>query len=213
MISFALALASTVPSVIDAERAFAKLAQDKGQWTAFRATAAPTNAIPEALMFVPQLVGAQAWLRDKKDPTRSVRWWPTKAFLSCNGYMAVTTGGAVWPDGRHGYFTTVWTINDPDRPEWRWTLDHGGDLDAPRVETPMPEVRRASCAPVTKPISTIAFSITDPAPGGGGGGSEKDLWYSYSTSREGSREFVLWLWNGTDFDVVIHDIVPASNAK
>ena len=43
---------------IAAEIGFARLAQDKGQWTAFRETSAP-----EAVMFVPQRVKARDWLK------------------------------------------------------------------------------------------------------------------------------------------------------
>ena len=50
-------------AVIAAELAFARLAQEKGQWTAFAATAAN-----DAVMFEPQMVLAQAWLKGRANP-------------------------------------------------------------------------------------------------------------------------------------------------
>lgn len=199
-------LAST--SVIDAERAFAKLAQDKGQWTAFRATAAAEDAALEPVIFVPQPVNAQTWLKDRKDPPKSVEWWPTAAWVACNGFMGVTTGGALWPDGSHGYFTTVWTIDDPDRPQWRWIVDHGDALSVPRPRPVEPVIRKASCAPVhgypQDPKLTVVL-----APRNGYGASEKDLSYNYRVGADGGREVWVSLWNGSAFEVVLHDIVAA----
>ncbi|HMO67083.1 MAG TPA: hypothetical protein PKE25_00180, partial [Novosphingobium sp.] len=43
-------------AVIAAEIAFARMAQEKGQWTAFR-----THAAKDGVMFVPQMVLAQDW--------------------------------------------------------------------------------------------------------------------------------------------------------
>lgn len=122
----ALFLAAASPStVVDAERAFAALALDKGQWTAFRETAAP-----EAIMFLPRASSAHAFLKDRKDPPETVRWWPVRAWQSCDATLAVTTGGSLWPDGRHGWFTTVWR-KQPDG-GWKWVLDHGGFSTQPR---------------------------------------------------------------------------------
>ena len=72
----ALLLAAAAPqaapqTAVDAERAFAAHAQKVGQWTAFRDYAEPT-----AVMFDPQAVGAHDFLKGRKDPPRSVEWWP-----------------------------------------------------------------------------------------------------------------------------------------
>ncbi|HEV7233740.1 MAG TPA: hypothetical protein VGN36_05800, partial [Sphingorhabdus sp.] len=74
-------------AVIAAEIAFNRLAQEKGQWTAFRETAAK-----EALMFLPQPTLVQDWLKGRADPPVSVKWQPHKAFMSCDGKTGVTTG-------------------------------------------------------------------------------------------------------------------------
>ena len=87
-------------AVIAAELAFAKLAQVKGQWTAFRST-----ATKDAVMFVPQMVYAQAFLKDKADPASAVKWQPHQVWSSCDGTLAVTRGGWQRADGSTGYFT------------------------------------------------------------------------------------------------------------
>ena len=99
----AIAPSANPSAIIAAEIAFNRLAQEKGQWTAFRETAAK-----DAVMFVPEVVLAQEWLKGRTDPPKSVTWQPHKAFMSCDGRTGVTTGAWQRPDGSVGYFTTVW---------------------------------------------------------------------------------------------------------
>src|SRR3546814_15677912 len=56
-------LAANPSAFIAAEIRFAQRAQEEGQWTAFRET-----AHPDAVMFVPERVKAQDWLKSQKDP-------------------------------------------------------------------------------------------------------------------------------------------------
>ena len=102
-------------AVIAAEVAFNRLAQDKGQWTAFRETAAPG-----AVMFVPQRVLAADWLKDRADPPTTVRWRPRAVWSSCDGTLAVTHGDWQRP-GATGSFATVWQRQSDGR--YKWTLD------------------------------------------------------------------------------------------
>ena len=90
-------------AVIAAELAFARLAQEKGQWTAFLET-----STEEAVMFVPQPVNARQWLRGRANPPQAVRWQPHQVWSSCDGTLAVTKGAWQRPDGTVGYFTTIW---------------------------------------------------------------------------------------------------------
>ena len=100
----ALLLAAAAPTAIDAEYAFALDAQRRGQWTAFRKW-----ADRDAVMFTPQATWARDFLNGRKDPPRSVRWWPARSIVSCDGRTAVNTGPWISGDGKsHGYFTTVW---------------------------------------------------------------------------------------------------------
>ena len=66
-----LAAAAPATTAVDAERAFAVDAQKKGQWTAFRKW-----ADRDAVMFTPQAVWVQQFLKDRKDPPKAVRWAP-----------------------------------------------------------------------------------------------------------------------------------------
>ena len=173
---------------VEAERAFAATAQTDGQWTAFRAFAAS-----EGVMFVPEQVNAQQWLAGRKDPPVAVMWWPGEAYLSCDGRLAATTGPWVRDGGRlRGYFTTVWQRQADGG--WKWLLDHGDMLTEARGAPDQPEVRRASCTPAA------------PA---GGNGSDGSLAWDVTIAADGAREVAIRLWNGTGYDVVIHDKVAA----
>jgi hypothetical protein len=120
MIGLLLAALSAAPTTIDVERAYAALAQTKGQWTAFRATAAP-----DALMFVPEPVQAAQWLSERRDPAVSVMWWPSRGWISCDGRLGINFGPWVRRGGHLlGTFTTIWA-KQPDG-DWKWQLDLGG---------------------------------------------------------------------------------------
>ena len=124
-----LIAAAPVSSVIDAEYDFARDAQRMGQWTAFRKW-----SDRDAVMFTPQAVWARDFLRGKKDPPRSVRWWPARSVISCDGRTAVNTGPWVSGDGKkHGYFTTVW---QRDKGAWRWAYDEAAEVAG--AITPVP---------------------------------------------------------------------------
>ncbi|HWU71928.1 MAG TPA: hypothetical protein VN137_00485, partial [Sphingomonas sp.] len=117
------AASSAAPrSAADAERAFARDAQIDGQWTAFRRW-----ADEDAVMFLPQPIKAQAWLKDRKDPSNSVMWWAADSFVSCDGAHAANTGP--WIRGwakTDGYFSTIWARRPSG--EWRWLVDRGDAL-------------------------------------------------------------------------------------
>jgi hypothetical protein len=107
-------------AVIAAEIAFAQLAQDKGQWTAFRAT-----ATKDAVMFTPQMVYAQEFLGGKADPAKSVTWQPHQVWSSCDGSIAVTRGA--WQrEGSTGFFTTIWQRQKDGK--YKWIMDQGDEL-------------------------------------------------------------------------------------
>ena len=103
-------------AVIATELAFARAAQEKGQWTAFR-----QYATRDAVMFVPGPVNAQDWLRRQSDPAEAVKWQPYQVWSSCDGSFVVSTGGATYPGGAQSNFLTVWQKQDDG--EYRWVLD------------------------------------------------------------------------------------------
>lgn len=123
--------------VIAAESAFARMAREKGQWTAFRATAAPG-----AQFFAPEAVRAEEWLRGKPNPPAGLAWQPHAAWMSCDGAYAVTRGG--WTNGaKHGWFATVWQRQKDGG--FKWVLDQGGDTAEAQAEPDMIMAKVADC--------------------------------------------------------------------
>lgn len=191
-------------AIIAAEIGFNQLAQQKGQWTAFRETASKN-----AVMFVPQPKPALEWLKGRADPAQSVKWQPHKAFMSCDGKTGATTG--VWqkPDGTVGYFTTVWQFverNARGEGEWKWVLDHGDALTAPRAPKEMIETKVASCkgaAPATLAAPPEGAKMKT------GYARDQSLSYTYVVQPNGARTVEVKLWDGQQSETVIFDQVAA----
>ncbi|MBC2663485.1 hypothetical protein H7F50_17220 [Novosphingobium flavum] len=158
-------------AVIAAELAFARDAQQRGQWTAFAAAAAP-----DAVMFVPRMVWAQQWLLGRANPPQALRWQPQQVWSSCDGTLMVSRGtwqaprssgvggeatGAT-PAPRQGWFTTLWQ-RQPDG-AYRWVLDHGDEAaslpDAPEMISALV----ADCPPRARPPGMAEGGARPPAP-------------------------------------------------
>ena len=204
----ALLLAAAAPTAVDAEYAFALDAQRKGQWTAFR-----KYADKDAVMFAPQAVWARDFLMDRKDPPRSVRWWPAISIVSCDGRMAVNMGPWIRPDNSHGYFTTVWQRSGKG---WRWVYDGGDVQTGPLPKIPTPSIRRASCrarapgAPIIPPPPlTPKQARTTPEDQGRGESADKTLGWDWKVGKKGERHFRAYLWNGSRYAQVLYNNVPA----
>ena len=205
----ALLLAASVPTAIDAEYAFARDAQRIGQWTAFR-----KYADRDAVMFTPQAVWVQTFLKDRKDPPKSARWAPAHSFVSCDGRTAVNTGPWLGADGlHHGYFTTVWQQAGPN---WRWVYD-GGDAQtgsvpaAPRAA----QVHRGSCrakapgAPIIPPPPlTGKEARTTPEDDGRGQSADRTLGWDWKVEKNGARHFRVYQWNGLRYAQVLVNEIP-----
>jgi hypothetical protein len=183
-------------AVIAAELAFAQLAQDKGQWTAFAETAAAN-----ALIFVPEPVVAQGWLKGRANPAQSVRWQPHQVWSSCDGSVAVTRGAWQRPNGTQGYFTTVWQRQKDGA--YKWVFDQGDVLYPPLAE---PEMIAASVADCTskQAIAVVKGAWIDSLPASGGGGSDDgSLAYEWSVAPDLSRQFsVSMLKDGETVEVL-----------
>jgi hypothetical protein len=126
-------------AVIAAELAFAQAAQEKGQWTAFAEAAAP-----DAVMFVPQMVYAQGWLKGRANPPVTVKWQPHKVWASCDGSLMASFGAWQGPKGT-GWFTTLWQRQP--KGDYKWVLDHGDDLKEPLAAPEMLSGLTADCPP------------------------------------------------------------------
>ena len=124
-------------AVIAAELAFARAAQEKGQWTAFAATAAN-----DAVMFEPQMVLAQAWLKGRPNPPVAVRWQPHQVWSSCDGSLMVSHGAWQAPS-RTGYFTTLWQRQRNGT--YKWIYDGGDTLAEPLAAPEMISAQVADC--------------------------------------------------------------------
>jgi hypothetical protein len=209
MIAAAFLLAAApVSTAIDAEYAFALDAQRTGQWTAFRKW-----ADRDAVMFTPQAVWARDFLKDRKDPPRSVRWWPAHSFVSCDGRTAVNSGPWISGDARnHGYFTTVWQRTGSN---WRWVYDGGDDQQGAVPAPPRPSVQRASCrvrapgAPIIPPPPlTPSQSLKTPVDNGRGESADKTLGWDWKVDKKGGRIFRVYLWDGRRYAQVVYNDIP-----
>ncbi|HEY6816859.1 MAG TPA: hypothetical protein VI168_15080 [Croceibacterium sp.] len=182
--------------VVAAELAFARAAQEKGQWTAFA-----EYATEDAVMFVPEAVNAQAWLKGRADPPQAVRWQPHQVWSSCDGSLAVTKGAWQRPDGTVGYFTTVWQRQEKKKLGYRWVLDQGDVLAAPLAAPEMIQGSVADCPrDRSSPISETELAAWEleavaagAAEAGTGISADRTLAYRYSVAPSGARETAVFL--------------------
>lgn len=202
----ALLLASAAPmTAVEAERAFAADAQSLGQWSAFRKWAEPA-----AVMWVPQAVWAQDFLKDRKDPANAVRWWPSHSWQSCDGRTAVNVGPWQLPNA-HGRWITLWMRQGAG--EWRWSAD-GQLTPAARLVVPkQPVVRRASCGNPRLRARLVSADYARPvnrtAPPGDSGyarSADGTLLFNWTVAADGIRRNRVQLWTGRRFSLVLDEI-------
>ncbi len=183
--------AANPSEVIAAELAFARLAQEKGQWAAFRATAAEA-----AEMFVPQRVKAADWLKGRPEPAVAVKWQPYAVWSSCDGSYAVTRGSWQSPNAS-GIFATVWQRQRDG--SYKWLSDMS--LASQSAE-PAPEMISASVADCPKrgerPATSAAFPGTTRSDIGGGSSTDKTLQWTTTVMPDGTREMAVMLWKDGD---------------
>lgn len=204
MIALFLAVTASLPSALDAERAFARDAQHIGQWTAFR-----RYADKDAVMFTPKAVWAEDFLKGRKDPPKSVAWWPAQSFVSCDGRTAVNSGPWLRADRSHGYFTTVWQRGQR---QWKWVYDGGDAQSGPLPGRASPIVRRAACssrapgAPVIPPPPlTDKQARKARTDAGAGQSADKTLGWDWKVGKTGERHFRVYLWNGERYAQVLYN--------
>lgn len=103
-------------AVIAAEAALVRLAREKGQWTAFAATAAP-----DAVLFRPGMVYARDWLRGQLNPPNPVDRLPYQVWSSCDGTLMISHGAWRLGNSAFGSFTTMWQRQSDG--QYKWVLD------------------------------------------------------------------------------------------
>lgn len=214
-------------AIVAAEIAFAQLARAKGQWTAFRAT-----ADKDAVLFVPQPVNAQGWLRKRPDPAQSAVWWPTHIYASCDGSYAASTGNARWPDGSRSVFVTIWRRQGDGSYKWMldWSAgkaatDQGPDevegkiADCARPDPRGPGMpvagegppRREGRPPSRKEMERAVVRIADPPPADGEGQSpDGSLRWRWTSAPDGTRTLGIAMRQGAGYASVIEDKVTAA---
>ena len=187
-------------SVIAAEIAFNRLARQKGQWTAFRETAAD-----DAVMAVPQRVLAKDWLKGRADPPAPMSWSPSIVYVGCDGGLAASTGNWSATDGSVGSFTTIWRRDK--KGAWKWIFDHRVPLASPRAAPEFLTGKVATCkrpprAEGPPPGARETKNAPPPPP-------DDSLLWTADIAADGSRTVSVQLWNGSGYDVVIEDKVRA----
>jgi hypothetical protein len=174
-------------AVIATEYAFARLAQEKGQWTAFAETAAP-----DAEMFVPQRVKASAWLKGRKNPPVSVTWQPYEVWMSCDGSYAVTRGAWQRPNAT-GYFTTIWQRQKNGT--YKWVLDQGDKLKQPLPAPDMLSGKVADCLRHSPaPDGAVAQPSGEPGDSKDGQSLDGSLIWNSTVQPDGARKLSVHYW-------------------
>jgi len=210
MIAALLLATAPITTAVDAELAFARDAQRIGMWTAFR-----KYADRDAVMFVPQAAWVQQFLKDRKDPPKSITWRPAHSFVSCDGRTSINTGPWFGSDGkRGGFFTTVWQRTNG---KWHWVYDGGGPLDDSAKTPPMKaQTHRGTCrnkapgAPIIPPPRlTNKQARTTPDDVGRGQSADKTLGWDWKVDKNGGRKFRVYQWNGARYAQVLFNDVPA----
>ena len=210
IVALLLSAAVAPQTAIDAERAFAARAQRVGQWTAFK-----EYADPSAVMFTPQAVWAHEFLDGRKDPARSVMWWPARNFTSCDGDTAINTGPWRNAANQNGYFTTVWIRQKNGG--WKWSVDGGDTVKTPLARPARPSVNRASCASLDRLRRVYAAESRSleriagkpPADAGQGRSADGTLSWSWTVAQGGARHFQAKQWNGRGYRIVLDQRIAA----
>ncbi len=182
--------------VIATELAFARAAQEDGQWNAFI-----HYSTEDAVMFVPQTVNAHEWLKQQPNPAQAVRWQPHQVWSSCDGTLAVTRGAWQRPDGSFGYFTTVWKRQRNG--EYKWVMDQGDTLAAPLDAPEMIEAKVADCGPPNPVVmSGRDFNVTTE-----GRSEDQTLYWNVTVRPDGGRSLLVLLSQGGTMAHVLNEIV------
>ncbi len=195
-------LSANPSAVVSAELGFARLAQEKGQWTAFRNT-----ADRYAEMFVPQRISALSWLKGKADPVHAIKWQPHDVWMSCDGTAGVTHGAWQGIKGTTGYFTTVW-LRQPDG-SYKWLLDHGAATGKPIPAPEMISAKTATCS--GRPNAPIIAPPEGTDMKQGFSHDQSMIWIS-SVAPDGARVVQIKLWNGTSHVSVLTETLSAKDA-
>ncbi len=130
---------STLQSLVDTERAFAKASVDQGTRPAFLAYIAE-----DGILFRPMAVNGKKWMLDHPLPASEKRpllaWQPVFADIALAGDMGYTFGPWEYKEDikdekavAYGHFVTVWKKQADG--SWKFVIDHGVSHAAPTTQT------------------------------------------------------------------------------
>ncbi|MCJ2179348.1 hypothetical protein [Novosphingobium album (ex Hu et al. 2023)] len=192
-------------ALIAAEIAFARMAREKGQWTAF-----DKFADDEAVMFVPQPVMAKDWLKSQKDPAQPVQWEPYQVWMSCDGTLGVTKGEWHRPDGSVGYFTTIW--KQQKKGDYRWVLDQGDTLTQSLEKPDWLSAVVADCpkrrgGPSSSKAGQEPERLREAGMDGGGQSDDGTLTWTYHVTAGNARTLSVSLSKGGEMTEVLSSSV------
>jgi len=187
--------------VITAEIAFARLAREKGHWSADRATAAA-----DAVMFVPQRVRAAEWLHGRRDPPVPARWQPHEVWMSCDGSFALADG--TWQQGTdHGWFASIWQRQK--RGGYKWVLQDG---DRTKDADAASDTISAHVADCPKPADKAKIAVWNKpnAPGPDttserltrANSADMTLHWETGDTPDGAHNLSVWMWKDGDMQQV-----------
>lgn len=207
--------------VAAADIAFAKLAREDGQWTAFAQYAASGAVIHGTNGPIP----AQPWLAQQRDPPVSNAWTPNTVWSSCDGSLAVSFGRFQQPDGNVGSYVTAWELQSDN--SYKYTYDLAA-LDNPqpvrRAQEDLPENaiivpgmssiegRVADCPvagsalPEIPPVSTAAANRS-----GAKRSDDGTLQWTWVHTDNGARRMIVqWIREGVVQEALNFDVPPAA---
>ena len=140
--------------VAAADFAFARMAREEGQWSAFREYAAPGARMH--LGSGP--VDANQWLVGRADPAQAIAWAPREVWSSCDGLLAVSFGRYRDAEGVIGRYATVWQRGRDGSYEWTYDI---GTPDVPQPPPPAPDVEPDEDTIIVGAIQAITARAAD----------------------------------------------------
>ncbi len=204
--------------VAAADFAFAKMAREEGQWTAFRAYAADDAVIHGENGLIP----AQPWFADQDDPEEAVAWGPNAVWSSCDGTLAATFGRFIEPGGLVGSYVSIWELQRDNG--YKYTYDLGVPDDPQPV--PEPEQDIPEGAIVVPGLTAVEGRIADcaeavplspdvPVPAGASADTTRaddaTLEWTWLHGADGTRTVVVnWLRDG-EWQEAVRLVAPANS--
>ena len=140
--------------VVATELAFARMAREEGQWTAFRAFATSDAVLHGSN----GPIEAGPWLATLKDPAEATRWRPRAVWMSCDGQSAASEGRFRDPEGKVGSYVTIWQRQSDGT--YKWSYDVAA-LDDPQPP-PRPDLpEREQDEIVVTALDSISGRVAD----------------------------------------------------